>query len=105
MLPDEPSSTAGPGGTTVKAGRMEASALDFLADRLETVLEDGEFVLYRSAAAHTTPAPSALVVMPRSDHPRPQAVRMLEHEHSLGGELDPAWALRPLAGPGAPGSV
>ena len=97
MLTDEPSSTAGPGTTTVKAGRMEASALDFLPDRLETVLEDGEFVLYRSAAAHTTPARSVLVVMPRSEHPRPQAVRMLEHEHSLRGELDPAWALRPLA--------
>jgi hypothetical protein len=38
-----------------------------------------------------------LVVMPRSAHPRPQAVRMLEHEYSLRGELDPAWALRPLA--------
>jgi hypothetical protein len=97
MLTDEPSSTAGPGRTTVKAGRMEASALDFLSDRLETVLEDGEFVLYRSAAAHTTPAPSVLIVMPRSEHPRPQAVRMLEHEHSLRDRLDPAWALRPLA--------
>jgi len=76
---------------------MEASALDFLSDRLETVLEDGEFVLYRSAAAQATPAPSVLIVMPRSEHPRPQAARMLEHEHSLRDRLDPAWALRPLA--------
>jgi len=97
MLTDEPSSTAGPGGTTVKAGQMEASALDFLSDRLETVLEDGEFVLYRSAAAQTTPAPSVLIVMPRSEHPRPQAVRMLEHEYSLRDRLDPAWALRAIA--------
>jgi PAS domain S-box-containing protein len=97
MLPNERSSTAGPGRTTVKAGAMEASALDLLPDRLETVLEDGEFVLYRGAAAHTTPARSVLIVMPRSEHPRPQAVRMLEHEHALRDRLDPAWALRALA--------
>src|SRR5258705_4527322 len=97
MLPDDPSSTAGPVRTTVKGGRMEASAVDWSSDRLETLLEDGEFVLYRSGAAHTTPARSMLVVMPRSEHPRPQAVRMLEHEHSLRNELDPAWALRSTA--------
>ena len=74
---------------------MEASAMDLSVDRLETILEDGEFVLYRSAA-DMTPARSVLV-MPRSEHPRPQAVRMLEHEHSLRDELDPAWALRPVA--------
>jgi len=34
--------------------------------------------------------------MPRSEHPRSQTVRMLEHEHSLRNELDPAWAIRPL---------
>src|SRR5258705_3344513 len=98
MLPDDPSSTAGPGRTTVKGGRMEASTVDWSSDRLETVLADGEFVLYRSGgAAHTKPARSALVVMPRSEHPRPQTVRMLEHEHSLRDELDPAWALRSSA--------
>src|SRR6266850_8087067 len=97
MLPDDPSSTAGPGGTTVKGGRMEASAVDWSSDRLETLLEDCEFVLYQSGAANTTPARSALVVMPRSEHPRPQAVRMLENEHSLRDELDPAWALRSTA--------
>ena len=35
--------------------------------------------------------------MPRSEHPRPQAVRMLEHEHSLRDQLDPAWAIRPVS--------
>src|SRR4029453_17311459 len=77
---------------------MEAPVVDLSSDRVETVLEDGEFVLYRSGgAAHTTAARSALVVMPRSEHPRPQAIRMLENEHSLRGELDPAWAIRSLA--------
>jgi PAS domain S-box-containing protein len=77
---------------------MEASAVDLSSDRLETILEDGEFVVYRSDdPTDPTARRSVLVVMPRSAHPRPQAVRMLEHEYSLRGELDPAWALRPLA--------
>ena len=65
---------------------MGAPAVDLSSDRLESVLEDGEFVLYRiGGAANTTPARTALVVMPRSEHPRPQAIRMLENEHSLRG--------------------
>jgi hypothetical protein len=77
MQPDEPSSSAGPGRTPVKAGRMEASAVDLSSNRLETLLEDGEFVLYRRDDPTKTTSPrSVLVVMPRSDHPRPQAVRM-----------------------------
>jgi PAS domain S-box-containing protein len=77
---------------------MKAPVVDLSSIRLETVLEDGEFVLYRSrGAAHTTGAGSALVVMPRSEHPRLQTVRMLEHEHSLRDELNPAWAVRSRA--------
>lgn len=60
---------------------MEAPAVHLSSDRLETVLEDGEFILYRiGGAVHTTTAHSALVVMPRSEHPRPQALRGLEHD-------------------------
>jgi serine/threonine protein kinase len=77
---------------------MEASAVDLSSNRLETLLEDGEFVLYRRDDPTRTTSPrSVLVVMPRSEHPRAQAVRMLEHEHTLRDELDPAWAVRPLA--------
>ena len=59
---------------------------------LDTILEDGEFVLCRSVDPRgpTVPGRSVLVVMPRSEHPRPQAVRMLEHEHALREELDSA---------------
>src|SRR6266850_3954281 len=75
---------------------MEGSAVILLPDRLETLLEDGEFVLCRSAvpAKSTSPSRSVLVVMPRSEHARPAAVGMLEHEHSLRDELNPAWAVR-----------
>ena len=74
---------------------MGASSADLYSERLDTILEDGEFVLYRQR--DQTDSRSLLVVIPRSEHPRPQAVRMLEHEHALRGDLDPAWALRPVA--------
>jgi len=78
---------------------MEAPAVDLSPDRLQTLLEDGDFVLCRSRGVTdpTSPSRSVLVVMPRSEHPRPQAVRMLDHEYSLRDELDPAWAIRSLA--------
>ena len=65
---------------------------------LNLALEDGEFVVYRSGGTvDPATARSVLVVMPRSEHPRPQAIRMLENEYSLRDELDPAWAIRSLA--------
>ncbi len=78
---------------------MEGSSADLYPERLHTILEDGEFVLCRGGhATDTTSASgSVLVVMPRSERPRPQAVRMLEHEHALRDELDPVWAVRSLA--------
>jgi hypothetical protein len=80
------------------AVRMEAAAVDLSSDRLETVTRTvSSSYTEATSAAHTTPARSALVVMPRSEHPRLQIVQMLEHEHALRDELDPAWALRPLA--------
>jgi PAS domain S-box-containing protein len=81
----------------VKAAAVEASAVRLSSDRLETALEDGEFVVYRTRGRTGTVSPSLLVMMLRSDHPRPSDVRMLEHEHSLRSELDPAWALQPAA--------
>jgi len=70
---------------------MEASALDLSPDQLETILADGGFVLYRSREpVDRTSSRSVLVVMPQSKHPRSHSVQMLEHEHSLRDELNPA---------------
>jgi PAS domain S-box-containing protein len=66
---------------------------DYTFDTLHT---DGEFVLCRGrngTGRHALP-PSVLVIMPRSEHPRTDSLRMMEHEHSLRAELDPAWAVR-----------
>ncbi|HEX9384585.1 MAG TPA: AAA family ATPase, partial [Gemmatimonadaceae bacterium] len=65
---------------------------------LDTLHRHGEFVLCRGRPrTGTNPhPPSVLVLMSRSEHPRPESVRMLEHEHSLRAELDPAWAVPPV---------
>src|SRR5258708_19271343 len=76
----------------------QGSAMDLSDYTLDTLDKEGEFVLFRGR--HRTGSnphpPSVLVVMPRSEHPRTDSVRMLEHEHSLRAELHPAWAVRPL---------
>ncbi len=65
---------------------------------LDTLHRHGEFVLCRRhSRTETIPhPPSVLLLMPRSDHSRPETVRMLEHEYSLRTEVDPAWAVIPV---------
>src|SRR5262249_49263344 len=41
--------------------------------------------------------PALLVVAPVGDHPAPASLRRLEHEYALRAELDPGWAVQPLA--------
>ena len=62
---------------------------------LETLREDGEFILYRGRQPRR-PLP-VLVLAPVSEQPRagkPQAARA---RILLAGRADPAWAVRPLA--------
>jgi PAS domain S-box-containing protein len=62
---------------------------------LETIREDGDFVLSRSTLAdETTPV---LVLATASEQPAPGIVARLEHEYSFRDELDSDWAVRPLA--------
>ncbi|HEV2985546.1 MAG TPA: AAA family ATPase, partial [Vicinamibacterales bacterium] len=75
---------------------MELTFAGRTADRLDVILEDGEFVLGRIVDA-ALPSRSTLVVIPRQEHPQPRVVRMLEHEHSLREQLNPMWAVRPVA--------
>ena len=65
---------------------------------LDTLHQHGEFLLCRGhSRTDTNSDPSSvLVLMPRSEHSRPETVRMLEREYSLRTELDPAWAVTPL---------
>ena len=73
--------------------------MDLSGYALATLHQDTEFVLCRGrATANPPPQPtSVLVSMPISEQPAPDRIRMLEHELALRAELDPKWAVRPLA--------
>ena len=66
---------------------------------LETLRQDGEFILYRGQHRRHTNAspPSILAVTPVSERPALGSLRRLEHAYALRAELDPAWAVQPLA--------
>src|SRR5882724_10642010 len=66
---------------------------------LETLREDGEFILYRGQHRSRIDKvlPPVLVVAPVSERPALGSLRRMEHEYSLRAELDPGWAVRPFA--------
>ena len=62
---------------------------------LEPIREGAEFTLYRGRQhGNTSPV---LAVALSAEQPSPQGLRRFEHEYSIAGELDPAWAAMPLA--------
>jgi len=62
----------------------------------QPVREDSEFVLYRARAKDLEPW-SVLLLSPVSLRPSIETLRKIDNEYSLKGELDTAWAVRPLA--------
>ena len=66
---------------------------------LETLRQDGEFLLYRGRHRRYPDAspPSILALTPVSERPALGTLRRMEREFALRAELDPAWAVRPLA--------
>ena len=62
---------------------------------LEPIREGPDFTFYRGRQ-HGNPSP-VLAVALAAERPSPQSLRRLEHEYSLAAELDPKWAIRPLA--------
>ncbi|MDB5864434.1 MAG: multi-sensor signal transduction multi-kinase, partial [Betaproteobacteria bacterium] len=62
---------------------------------LETLREGREFTLYRGRQPGN-PFP-VLAVALAAERPSPQSLQRLEHEYSLAAELDPGWALLPVA--------
>ena len=74
------------------------SGIDLSDYALETIRDDGAFVLCRGRRTATSRHPaSLLVVMPKAEHPRLESLQMLEHEYALRFDLDATWAVRPLA--------
>ena len=60
----------------------------------EVLRQDEHFILYRGRS--TGGSTQVLLRSPTSQHPTPQNLKWLEREYSLKGELDPAWAVRPI---------
>src|SRR6202521_5722861 len=79
--------------------KLGAAVPDLAVGGHETLHEDGEFVLYRGRHRSSINGllHSTLVVAPLREHTAPRSLRRMEHEYSLRAELDPAWAVRPLA--------
>ncbi len=79
--------------------RWQAAVLELADGTSQTLREDGEFALYRvrsRSSAEETPQPT-LVIAPLREHTAPRSLRRMEHEYSLRAELDPAWAVPPVA--------
>ena len=62
---------------------------------LEQLREGADFTLYRGRQRGN--AAPVLAVVLAEEQGSPQSLRRLENEYSLAGELDPAWAAKPLA--------
>ena len=62
---------------------------------LQTLRRHGELVLYRSRIKSENS--DLLLVQSVSEPPSLRSLERLEHEYSLRGELDLAWAARPVA--------
>jgi PAS domain S-box-containing protein len=62
---------------------------------LEALRKDEEFILYRGRSQ--ADGPQVLLLSPAVDYPAPDSLKRLEHEHSFREELDPAWAVQPIA--------
>jgi serine/threonine protein kinase len=71
---------------------------------LEQRRDDGELILYR-ANTKQIEQPSLLLLSPASSRPSPETLKKIEYEYSLRSELDPAWALEPLALSGQSGQM
>jgi serine/threonine protein kinase len=73
--------------------------VDLSQYQLETLYQDGEFILYRGlrqTKPETSP-PSILALSPVMERPTPRTIKKIQHEFSLRDELDSAWAIRPIA--------
>src|SRR6202171_2194846 len=71
-----------------------ALAVIELSGYVFSVLQEGEFTLYRGCGDGLDPI---LLVVPLGQHPALESVKRLEREYALRAELGPFWAAPPLA--------
>jgi serine/threonine protein kinase len=61
----------------------------------EPLRKDEEFILYRGQSKDVTSP--VLVLSPAVQRPTPESLKRLEHAYSFKEDLDPTWAIRPIA--------
>ena len=61
----------------------------------EALRQDGEFILYRGRRGDNSS--QILVLSPTAQRSSPECLKRLEYEYALKEELDPKWAIRPIA--------
>ncbi|WP_434033062.1 trifunctional serine/threonine-protein kinase/ATP-binding protein/sensor histidine kinase [Cupriavidus sp. a3] len=72
------------------------TASTLLASRDQPPWDDGERVFCRAVRPVDGSVQSVLLARPAAEHPLPATLDRLAHELDLKGELDGAWAVRPL---------
>jgi len=76
---------------------VELSQVELSQYVLETLREDGEFVLSRGEHSNQPGSPSVFLLVPASMQPALETLKKIEYEYSLRDELDSAWAVRSVA--------
>jgi predicted ATPase/C4-dicarboxylate-specific signal transduction histidine kinase len=79
-------------GSTTQQG---SPLIELFGHLVEKLASDGELVLYRGWQPGKSD--SALITTALAAEPSAEATKRLEHEYALAGELESAWAVRPLA--------
>src|SRR5882724_2564376 len=102
MWLDLPLASTSRGGVAPPEHRAEQLAervvMDLSEYKLEPLNQDGERILNRGVHANPADAlPRVLVAAPAGEYSSPKTLARLEHEYSLAAEIDPQWAVRPLA--------
>src|SRR6266511_3054964 len=64
---------------------------------LETIRNDGEFILYRGRRQTDATPSSVFALTPASERPPLESLRRMEHEYSLRTDLDSGWSVSPIA--------
>jgi serine/threonine protein kinase len=72
-----------------------SSVIELSKHGFEPLRRDEDTILYRGRREKDLS--QVLVLAPATEEPGRESVRRLEHEYALREELDPAWAVRPIA--------
>src|SRR6266496_5344858 len=71
--------------------------IDYSEYSLETIRNDGEFILYRGRRQTDATPSSVFALTPASERPPLGSLRRMENEYSLRTDLDSGWSVSPIA--------